>query len=149
MLSVSERRMRAARARAARAYAGLSQPKLAGLLQTSVETLSRLENARKTEITIEELWAIADACGVPRSFMEFGFEVVADAGERALISGESGDVFERLTVLEDQVRQLVTRDARRELEERQQTGGAREPASPPRPQQRRTAPGGQPRSGGS
>jgi len=69
------REERAARARAARAYAGLRQPAIAEALGVSNVTVKRMESAAK-DITIDELHVIADACGVPREFMDAGFASV-------------------------------------------------------------------------
>jgi transcriptional regulator with XRE-family HTH domain len=71
------RKMRAARARAARAYADMKQDAVAEALGVSHITVKRMERGAK-DITMDELWAIADACGVPRSFMDSGFETVPE-----------------------------------------------------------------------
>jgi transcriptional regulator with XRE-family HTH domain len=63
---------RAARARAARAYADLSQAAVAEALGISHITVKRMERGAK-DISMDELWSIADACGVPRAFMVEGF----------------------------------------------------------------------------
>lgn len=65
----------AARIRAARAYADLSQPGLAALVGVSAATIKRLERGyRATVIDDADLDRIADACGVPRAFMREGFQ---------------------------------------------------------------------------
>lgn len=62
----------AARARAARAFAGLKQKELADLLEVDEQTVKRTE-AGKREPAGPELAAIADHCGVPRWFLARGW----------------------------------------------------------------------------
>lgn len=69
------REERAKRARAARAYAGLHQSAIAEALGQSVISVKRLE-AGNRDISMDDLWTIADLCGVPREFMTDGFESV-------------------------------------------------------------------------
>jgi transcriptional regulator with XRE-family HTH domain len=69
------REERAARARAARAYADLSQSEVADKLGVSHITLKRIERATK-DTSIDELHAIADVCGVPHAFMDDGFQTI-------------------------------------------------------------------------
>ncbi len=64
---------RAARVRGARAIAGLKQPELGALISTSAQTVKRMESGEKA-VSLDELRLIADACGVPRWFMEGGFD---------------------------------------------------------------------------
>ena len=71
------REERAARARAARAFANLRQSDIAEVLAQSTVTIKRMESAQK-DISMDDLWAIADACKVPREFMTNGFESVPD-----------------------------------------------------------------------
>lgn len=68
---------RAARARAARAFAGLNQKAVADALGVSDITVKRLE-AGSREISMDALWVIADLCGVPREFMVHGFDSVPE-----------------------------------------------------------------------
>lgn len=91
---------KAARARAARGYAGLNQKDMAAALGVSIETLSRMENAHR-DISHEELMRIGRICGVPLSFMEFGFEVAADAQD-----GRATEVLRRLRDLEHGLAEL-------------------------------------------
>lgn len=128
----------AARARAARGYSGLSQLELAKAMDYSVETMSRIENGRRA-LNEGELHKIGQVCGVPLAFMDHGFELIDDAGHAPV----AADVLTRMNALEDQVRELIARDARREVEEHAQTGPSRETASPPPRRRRRRAPGGQ------
>jgi transcriptional regulator with XRE-family HTH domain len=72
-----QRDVRAARARAARAFADMSQAAVAEALGVSHITIKRMERGAK-DISMDELWSIADACGVPRSFMDSGFETVPE-----------------------------------------------------------------------
>lgn len=62
----------AARIRAARAWADLSQEQLAEQLGTTAQTIKRRE-AGTQQPKRGELLAIAAICGVPSSFMEHGF----------------------------------------------------------------------------
>lgn len=66
---------RAALIRAARAYAKLNQEELAKALGQSPVTIKRIEAGAK-DVSIEDLWAIADKCNVPREFLISGFETV-------------------------------------------------------------------------
>lgn len=59
--------------RAARAWADLSQPELAGALGWQRHTVRRIEEGIRKASTAE-LLRIAEACGVPASFMLQGFE---------------------------------------------------------------------------
>jgi transcriptional regulator with XRE-family HTH domain len=70
----------AARARAAIGYAGLNHAeveKRTGLDVAMIRRITAKKNPR--DARIERLWAIADACDVPRGFMERGFEALAEA----------------------------------------------------------------------
>jgi transcriptional regulator with XRE-family HTH domain len=69
------REQRAARARAARAFADLGQSEVADKLGVSHITVKRIERATK-DISIDELHAIADVCGVPHAFMDDGFQTI-------------------------------------------------------------------------
>lgn len=75
----------AARLRAIRGYSGLHQNELAPKLGISVETLSGMENGRRT-ISDERLLHVADLCEVPRVFAELGFapltEPISDSDQR-------------------------------------------------------------------
>lgn len=76
----------AARTRAALAYANIKltdkgEPVSVGAI--SQPTMARIispTNPRGVK-SLEELWAIADACGVPRAFMEEGFSEPAAADD--------------------------------------------------------------------
>lgn len=63
----------AARVRAARAYAAISQGELAHALGLSQPTMKRIE-AGERAVDAEERRVIADRCGVPRAFLEAGWE---------------------------------------------------------------------------
>jgi transcriptional regulator with XRE-family HTH domain len=63
----------AARIRAARAYAGLRQNRVAELLGISVAALRRIE-AGETRPDPEQLDRLAVLCSVPAEFMRYGFE---------------------------------------------------------------------------
>lgn len=70
----------AARARAALAYAAINvrdSTKRVGIHSSTMTRIVSPSNPRGA--SLEELWAIADACKVPRSFMERGFEALDEA----------------------------------------------------------------------
>lgn len=70
----------AARVRAAEAYAGFEHASLeerTGLGKATIQRMGSPGNSRVPNL--EERQKIADACGVPRSFMEQGFYVFPDA----------------------------------------------------------------------
>ena len=71
------------RVRVAWTYSGLSQPELAKRTGIKVRTLGGYLAESKPQIPDYETRArIADACGVPRSFMEEGFSESASADDR-------------------------------------------------------------------
>lgn len=106
----------AARIRAARAYAGLSRPKLAEKLGVSERTLGRREDGDGPPPKRGDLLAIAMVCGVPITFLEHGFGEVSsselderlDRIETALIGGGGG--FKRLNLepVREHVRDVIT-----------------------------------------
>jgi transcriptional regulator with XRE-family HTH domain len=63
---------RAARIRAARAFADLDQAAFAKELGVSVVTIKRMERGAR-ETSLDDLHQLADLCGVPREFMAEGF----------------------------------------------------------------------------
>jgi transcriptional regulator with XRE-family HTH domain len=67
----------AARIRAARNFADLSQPQLAERIGKTVATLKRMERGQR-DTDPRELVAVADACGIPRRFMLEGFDAIVD-----------------------------------------------------------------------
>jgi transcriptional regulator with XRE-family HTH domain len=67
-----EKIARAARIRAARAFAGLDQADFAKALGVSVVTVKRMEGGKR-ETSLDDLHLLADLCGVPREFMAEGF----------------------------------------------------------------------------
>lgn len=85
----------AARIRAARGYADITQEQLADALGVDVQTIKRRE-AGKKEPKKGELLAIAAICGVPPEFMDrgFGAPLAGDAGSRL-------DAIERLLLDHD------------------------------------------------
>lgn len=92
----------ARRARAAMAYAGLDAKEVAQLTNIGKATLDRITSRTNPQSgTIDRLWIIADACQVPRSFMEHGFAAFSPSAE--------GQPEERLVALEAQVRLLARR----------------------------------------
>jgi transcriptional regulator with XRE-family HTH domain len=90
---------RAARARAARAFANLRQSDIADALGQSTITVKRMESAQR-DISMDDLWTIADTCNVPREFMTYGFDSVP---------GELRRVHERFDNLAERVDMLAGR----------------------------------------
>ena len=110
----------AARIRAARAYAGLTQPALARHLEQDAQTVKRTEAGRR-QPKEPELLAIAKACGLPYEFFTIdfgelpyyaGLEKVRrenpSAGEALVV--DYGRLTERLAAIEEE---LGLRDAAR------------------------------------
>lgn len=63
------------RVRAARAYAGLSVNDLANRIGLGLQTIKRIESGKRTARRFE-IWAIAEACGLPREFFEMDLELL-------------------------------------------------------------------------
>lgn len=91
--------------RAARAYANLKQPELAKASGVGYATIKRIENEQRPPM-LEELRAIADACDVPRPFLEHGFGTPDD---------QDGETDRRVVRLEQLVRELDPADTRTRL----------------------------------
>jgi transcriptional regulator with XRE-family HTH domain len=62
----------ARRVRAARAYSGLSVNDLADAVGLGVQTIKRIESGKRTARPFE-IWAIAEACKLPREFFDLDF----------------------------------------------------------------------------
>lgn len=99
----------AARVRAALGYAGLTvkqaptEPRLKDA-DITYATLTRIVSATNPRgADIEELWAIADACGVPRRFMERGFVELAEAAQADRLEALAND----LAALQQRVAELA------------------------------------------
>jgi transcriptional regulator with XRE-family HTH domain len=73
---MAERQARAARIRAARNFADLDQATFAEALGVSVATVKRYERGTR-DVSLDICYLLADMCGVPRAFMEHGFESTA------------------------------------------------------------------------
>lgn len=87
---------RAARIRAARAYADLDQPTIAQTLGVSTVTVKRMERGQR-EIKLEDLHAIAEVCGVPVEFMTEGFEAAALPPDTRQVIAAIEHGFEQMT----------------------------------------------------
>lgn len=88
----------ARRIRAARAYAGLSTAALAERIGLGTQTIKRIEAERRIARRFE-LWAIAEACGMPRAFFEHDLD---DMFREAALSREIlRAVEERLARIEE------------------------------------------------
>jgi transcriptional regulator with XRE-family HTH domain len=75
----------ARRVRAARAYAGLSVNALANRIGLGLQTIKRIECGKRTA-RVFELWAIAEACELPREFFEMDLDVL---NQRASLMNET------------------------------------------------------------
>lgn len=84
----------AARYRAARAYAGLSQPELAERLGVDAQTIKRRESGAK-EPKKAELIAVAAICQVPLTFMESGWGALT-ADEVSTLLRTQTDILARI-----------------------------------------------------
>lgn len=75
-MQLVDSREAALRTRAAIAYSGKEQSEIAELSGIPLYTIRRIVSlANPRGAPIEELWLIADACTIPRWFMEAGFDV--------------------------------------------------------------------------
>lgn len=88
----------AARVRAALGYANLTvkqAPREQRLKDANITyaTLTRIVSATNPRgADIEELWAVADACDIPRRFMERGFDELREAGQAERIETLANDL---------------------------------------------------------
>lgn len=102
-------------ARAAWAYSGLEQRELASEAGVEIRTLNSYLGLSRPGPSLEVLYRIADACGVPRSFMESGFDSLADSSaselEEALMfmNRTVADLGERLAIVESSLGGLLAR----------------------------------------
>jgi transcriptional regulator with XRE-family HTH domain len=90
----------ARRVRAARAYAGLSVTELANRIGLGLQTIKRIESGKRAARRFE-VWAIAEACGLPREFFEADLDLLnrrATALQETLVRVE-----ERLERIERQM----------------------------------------------
>lgn len=87
----------ARRVRAARTYAQLTVGQLADRIGMGAQTIKRIECGRRIARR-HELWAIAEACALPRGFFEVDFERFVDQAE--LMSSTLTEIDQRLARLE-------------------------------------------------
>lgn len=126
----------AARIRAARAYAGLSQQQLAKRLGVTVGTIERREGG-KLPPKYGELVAIAAICEVPPAFMEHGF---AESREAEIVDRLEGlaERFDRMEAhlqgedVNDYVRSVIIPELRSDAD----AAGSGVPIPPPRSEPR-------------
>lgn len=108
-LSIHDDRAReaAARIRAARNYAGITQQDLCERLAVSLATIKRMESGSRP-ISTDELMAVGEAVGVPAAFMLHGFAALVEGrpGEAAVMLA---DHEQRIAELETQVRRVFPR----------------------------------------
>lgn len=89
----------ARRARAAVAYAGLEIPEITkrtGIASGTIRNI--LSRTRPSSGTIERLWSIADACDVPRSFMEDGWDAITAPHHASNLEQRMDELSEELHV---------------------------------------------------
>lgn len=116
----------AARVRAARGFADMTQQELADALGVEVQTIKRREKPPSQRGSQEpkkgERLAIAQICGVPPAFMEDGFRGQARS-----------EMAEMLTETVDTVRELLVRERERSqrTDEDDPQSGASLPPPPP------------------
>jgi hypothetical protein len=125
----------ARRARAAIAYSGLEQGEVIERTGIRLPTLRRIvARTDPRAASLEELYAIADACGVPRLFMEEGFGPMATRSPS--LEDRISELDRRLTAVLDERQELLTQMAElageavaRALESGELPTGAEDPAS--------------------
>jgi transcriptional regulator with XRE-family HTH domain len=87
----------ARRVRAGRTYAGLSVAELAESIGLGVQTIKRIEAGRRSARRYE-IWAIAEACDLPRQFFEAEFQELFNHSE--MTSAFLRSIDERLARME-------------------------------------------------
>lgn len=120
----------AARYRAARAYADLSQEALAGRLGLDAQTIKRRESG-KQEPKTAELIAVAAVCGVPLEFMQRGWGVLEADDIRVLLAEQSDILRELRELLSGESGELLPA-IREVLGGRPSAGPEAPPPEPPR-----------------
>src|SRR5690349_6833259 len=90
----------ARRVRAARAYAGLSVNELASRIGLGLQTIKRIECGKRTARRFE-IWAIAEACDLPRDFFELDLELLSRRA--AMLQDTLTRVEERLERIERRI----------------------------------------------
>jgi transcriptional regulator with XRE-family HTH domain len=106
------RESRAARLRAARAFADLDQADFAEALGVSVVTIKRMERGAR-DVPLDDLYALAKLCGVPRWFVDTDWQVIDELQStapeelRTLAEAFAQALDERFTALTDA---LLSRD---------------------------------------
>jgi transcriptional regulator with XRE-family HTH domain len=116
----------AARARAALAYADIDVKDSAERVGISSATMQRIVSPTSPRgvRTVEELWMIADACGVPRSFMEAGFEQANGDDRLASLEAQITELRAGLASLAaDSLRRTRELEGRLGMDRRQAPGG--------------------------
>ncbi|MEA2494926.1 MAG: Helix-turn-helix domain [Thermoleophilaceae bacterium] len=93
------------RVRAARAYAGLSVQDLADQIGLGLQTIKRIESGKRTARKFE-LWAIAEACGLPREFFDVDLDLLTNRA--SVLEHTLTRVDERLIRIEARVEGLST-----------------------------------------
>lgn len=105
----------AARIRAVRNYAELTQNELAEKLGVSLATMKRIESGTRP-ISTDELMAVGEACGAPAQFMLNGWDAITERPmDRTPLESirRFADIELRLSEVESQIRRLYTDDSPR------------------------------------
>lgn len=117
------------RTRAILGYTGMSQAKFAETTGVKASDLkSWLDSSKPAHPGMEQVVRMAEAVDIPPRFAERGFEDLREPTQ-------DGAMLSRIAELEEEVRRLVARDARREVEAPTQSA-----ASPKRASRSRTRP---------
>jgi transcriptional regulator with XRE-family HTH domain len=98
----------AARVRAARAFANVTQTVVADRLGVSTMTVKVMEKGSR-DFAREDLEAIADLCGVPLDFLLHGFHAVAEVSDsetRVIIEATRQVAHEALARIDDRFDEL-------------------------------------------
>lgn len=107
-----ERQEAAARIRAVRNYADMTQQALADALGVSLATMKRIESGTRP-ISTDELLAIGEACNAPAPFMLNGYASIPEATEATMpldCVRRFADIELRLSEMEARMRRLYTDD---------------------------------------
>ena len=98
----------ARRTRAALAYANLDVKRSPEVTGISYATMQRIVSPTSPRgASLEQLWAIADATGVPRAFMEHGFETMSDRPADEELAARVDQIERAQRDMRDQLAQLV------------------------------------------
>lgn len=103
----------AARIRAVRSYANITQQELANRLDVSLATMKRIESGTRP-ISTDELLAVGEACQAPPEFMLHGYAAITETAPATIPLDHVkriADLDYRLSEVEAQLRRLFTDDS--------------------------------------